>query len=227
MLRDARLVVIGGIVSPGEMVPLLHEYVKQGGPLLITAGGNFDPKEWNEVGWNNGQGILPLPLTGMLTGKLRDEITNVKEILSINPDTLVHAYFQFPDQTLEQRAQFYITGGGGFQPVIFRYAETLASESDLAKWQKQAREHFDKTQQAWTKLEQAEQELAATEKQRQLTGDDLVKKEQLRKQRNQLQPQWLLWASELGKQNQPRLTWENFIEQEQPRVLAKLSNNVP
>jgi hypothetical protein len=227
LLRDARLVVLGGIVSPGDLVPLLHEYVQQGGPLLITAGGNFDPKEWNEFGWNNGQGILPLPLTGMLTGKLRDEITNVKEILSINPDTLVHAYFQFPDQTLEQRAQFYITGGGGFQPVIFRYAETLASESDLAKWQKLAQEQFDKTQQAWTKLEQAEQELVTIEKQRQLTGEDLVKKEQLRKQRQQLQPQWLLWASELGKQNQPRLSWEKFLEQEQPRVLAKLSNNVP
>ncbi len=48
-LREARLVVIAGIDSPGDSVPLLREYVRQGGPLFIAAGGNFDPAQWQEL----------------------------------------------------------------------------------------------------------------------------------------------------------------------------------
>ena len=43
LLEDARLVVIGGVENPGQSVPILREYVEQGGQLVITAGANFDP----------------------------------------------------------------------------------------------------------------------------------------------------------------------------------------
>lgn len=43
VLADARLVVIAGLREPGAMVPLLRDYVRQGGQLVIAAGGDFDP----------------------------------------------------------------------------------------------------------------------------------------------------------------------------------------
>ena len=46
------------------MVPLLADYVRQGGQLVLAAGAQFDPALWQEQAWLNGQGILPLPLVG-------------------------------------------------------------------------------------------------------------------------------------------------------------------
>ncbi|MEX2173585.1 MAG: BatA domain-containing protein [Pirellulaceae bacterium] len=62
ILADARLVVIAGVHDPGENADVLRQYVEQGGQLLIAAGGNFDPVAWNEAAWDDGAGILPLPL---------------------------------------------------------------------------------------------------------------------------------------------------------------------
>ena len=63
LLETARLVVVAGIERPDEsMIPLLREYVQQGGPLVILAGGLFDPVSWQERAWLDGKGILPAPL---------------------------------------------------------------------------------------------------------------------------------------------------------------------
>jgi len=39
-------------------VPLLRDYVKQGGQLLIAAGAEFNPDAWNAAAWKDGEGIL-------------------------------------------------------------------------------------------------------------------------------------------------------------------------
>lgn len=63
LLETARLVVIAGIEKPDEaMVPLLLDYVRQGGPLVLLAGANFDPVAWQERAWLDGRGVLPAPL---------------------------------------------------------------------------------------------------------------------------------------------------------------------
>src|SRR4051812_25390983 len=73
LLADARLVVIAGLHDPGEMTPLLREYVQQGGQLLIAAGAEFDPSAWNDAAWNDGKGVLPLPLAAKPIGQTPEE----------------------------------------------------------------------------------------------------------------------------------------------------------
>lgn len=79
VLQDVRLLVISGVRSPGESQPLLREFVEQGGQLLITAGGEFDPAAWTTEGFSNATGVLPVPLSSELSGALpefaRDGLT--------------------------------------------------------------------------------------------------------------------------------------------------------
>ena len=74
LLETARLVVIAGVEKPDETaVPLLRDYVQQGGPLLILAGSHFDPAAWTERAWLAGRGILPVPLDAKPVGLTPDE----------------------------------------------------------------------------------------------------------------------------------------------------------
>ena len=74
-LRDARLVVIAGVSRPesGETVRLLHDYVEQGGQLILAAGADFDPAAWTQDAWLDGAGILPLPLAAQPLGRTPEE----------------------------------------------------------------------------------------------------------------------------------------------------------
>jgi len=66
-LKEARLVVIGGVVAPSpEAVSMLREYVEQGGNVFIGAGETFDPVQWTDRAWLDGAGILPAPLKSEL-----------------------------------------------------------------------------------------------------------------------------------------------------------------
>lgn len=49
----------------------LEEFVKNGGGLLLFTGNRVDPGWWNSMLFNEGQGLLPLPL-GALAGELKE-----------------------------------------------------------------------------------------------------------------------------------------------------------
>uniref|UniRef100_A0A7C2P393 Aerotolerance regulator N-terminal domain-containing protein n=1 Tax=Schlesneria paludicola TaxID=360056 RepID=A0A7C2P393_9PLAN len=78
VLETARLVVVGGIESPGELTALLREYVLQGGPLVLLAGGEFDPRRWNAEAWLDGRGILPAPLRPEPVGELPESTAELR-----------------------------------------------------------------------------------------------------------------------------------------------------
>ena len=74
LLETARLVVVAGLEKPDEAaVPLLRDFVRQGGPLVILAGGHFNPAAWTELAWLGGRGILPVPLEAKPLGNTPDE----------------------------------------------------------------------------------------------------------------------------------------------------------
>ncbi|MBI1347751.1 VWA domain-containing protein [bacterium] len=77
LLETARLVVMAGVQSPEPCADVLREYVQQGGPLAILAGGDFDPQAWLAWGWRDGQGILPLPLGPEPVGSLPTAATKL------------------------------------------------------------------------------------------------------------------------------------------------------
>ncbi|MEO8495972.1 MAG: BatA domain-containing protein, partial [Planctomycetota bacterium] len=72
-LEGTRVVVVAGVASPDDKVSILRRFVEDGGQLLIAAGGNFSAKQWQELAWLDGNGILPAPLTGQVIGATPDE----------------------------------------------------------------------------------------------------------------------------------------------------------
>ena len=89
LLASARLVVMAGITDPGESVTLLREYVAQGGPLVIAAGGEFDPVAWNRLAWLEGNGVLPAPLRDDPVGATPDDESGVLAPFVLDFDSLV------------------------------------------------------------------------------------------------------------------------------------------
>jgi hypothetical protein len=87
-LSDARLVVVAGLGEPPESVPLLADYVHQGGQLLIAAGADFDPAAWNAAAWLDGNGILPLPLKAAPIGATPEKAGDTLRPFSLSLESL-------------------------------------------------------------------------------------------------------------------------------------------
>jgi len=127
LLEDARLVVIAGISGPGSSVPLLREYVEQGGNLVIAAGGEFDPRLWTEAAWQEGGGILPAPLAPTAVGRLPAESPEAVKPFQIDFDSLVHSYFFLDDVSREELQDLYRL------PYFFRAVAADVSEKSRSR----------------------------------------------------------------------------------------------
>ena len=101
LLRDARLVVLAGVERPGPIVPILREYVVQGGQLVIAAGGAFDPVAWTEEAWLDGGGILPASLTPAPVGVLPESGVGELDPFFLDLDSLTHDYFRLETESPE------------------------------------------------------------------------------------------------------------------------------
>lgn len=107
-LEDARLVVMAGLESPQQAPPVLREFVEQGGQLVIAAGGEFDPAQWNDAAWLDGAGILPLPLKDGFLGALVGEAAEQMQALSLSYDSMAgHYYFDLPGEPVEELRSIY------------------------------------------------------------------------------------------------------------------------
>src|SRR5690606_27340167 len=109
-LESARLVVIAGVRDPGneQTVKLLRDYVKQGGQLVIGAGGDFSPQAWTELAWLDGGGILPVPLHDQPVGDLPEDAVGQLEPLFLSFESLAtHHYFQLGDTSEQQLRDLY------------------------------------------------------------------------------------------------------------------------
>jgi len=94
LLETARLVVIAGVEKPDETaIPLLHDYVQQGGPLVIMAGGNFDPVAWQERAWIDGRGILPAMLDAKPLGVTPEEAPTQVQPFFADFASMQHDFF--------------------------------------------------------------------------------------------------------------------------------------
>jgi hypothetical protein len=125
LLDGVRMVVVAGVRSPGETVPLLRDFVRRGGQLVIAAGAEFDPDEWNRTAWLEGRGILPVPLDGTV-GTLPDEPGQLKPFQLDWPGMRNDALFQLPGVPDDELADLYGT------PLFFKaVASDLSSPDDL------------------------------------------------------------------------------------------------
>ncbi len=123
-LEDCRLVVVAGIENPLGLVPLLRDYVEQGGQLFIAAGGNFDPALWSARAFREGEGILPLPLKDEPIGRLPDDSAEGLAPFFLSPDTMTDERFLIPDASREDLDDLYRT------PLFFK-AVTVDASKDM------------------------------------------------------------------------------------------------
>lgn len=202
LLETARLVIVAGVESPGTMVPLLREFVVQGGPLVLFAGGGFDPVAWQELAWQNGGGILPAPLLPQPLGATPQEARELRPFF-VDFDSLQHDDFLIAGEDPQAlRALFQAT-------PFFKAVQVDWSPATRQAWRAsalaQAEEHlqFLRRWEAWRPRPAAPDSVEAADERRW----------------RQLEPQWWAWRSPLPLWNRD-LTAEQWVDAEQPRVLA-------
>jgi len=145
-LADARLVVIAGVKDPGGAVDLLRSYVEQGGPLVIAAGGDFDPAAWNSLAWRDGEGVLPAPLATAPLGQEPEEAGADLRPFYLSFESLSwHPYFQLAEVSEEDLRELYA------EPFFFKAVRVDVSSEALAvqktQEEKRLREQMEVAQQ--------------------------------------------------------------------------------
>ena len=206
-LEDCRLVVVAGIENPLGLVPLLREYVEQGGQLFIAAGGSFDPALWTTRGFRDGEGILPLPLKDQSIGQLPEESAEGLAPFFLSPDTMTDERFLIPDASREDLDDLYRT------PLFFKAVAVDASKevletllrADIERHEEIARRRAERQEQRDIK-EDAAKPQATTE--------------------GEIEKRWLLWAPEHASSDDDEKP-ETIARREQPQVLASYSNGAP
>lgn len=219
-LSDARLVVIAGVERPDTDISVLREYVQQGGQLVIAAGADFDPAAWTSLAWQDGRGILPVPLAAQPVGRLPEEATGRLDPFFMAPESMVHDYFYVDQSSRDELNDLYRT------PLFFKAAAADVTDATLktleeADTQRITEERLFLTE-ADARLAQRSEKQArgalSGEEQTQAAADD--------QRRSEVQPTWLLWKT--GRPDQGAdATAEELAKSWRPRVLASFTNKLP
>lgn len=198
-LADARLVVMAGIADPGESVPLLREYVEQGGQLIVAAGAEFKTKNWNESAWLDGAGILPVPLKLEPVGALPEESRErVKPFTLAYESVATDPYFRLTDATDDDLRDLY-SEAFFFKAVVPEFnAELLAElkQRETKRLQESlALAHEAKARRDKLLAGAGSGELNEQQRDELKADDDRLAK---------LHPSWLLWSNrQLAVEDKP------------------------
>ncbi|PQO45074.1 BatA domain-containing protein [Blastopirellula marina] len=136
LLEDARLAVVGGVAEPPEFaVEVFQEFVSQGGQLVISAGGEFDPARWTQVAWLDGAGVLPAPLEPIPNGVSLDANVDRLEPFRLSYDSMKdNAYFQLSGLSDSQLLDLYA------EPLFFKSVVPRVDETTMAAVEKASQE---------------------------------------------------------------------------------------
>ena len=221
-LADVRLVVIAGVTSPSAAaMTVLGEYVEQGGNLIVSGGGNFNPVTWNDIGWNEGHGILPAALEPATVGRLREESGGKSDPFVFDFDSLVHEYFR-PDGVSDEE----LRGLYGPPTLFFKSLVPIASEQVESQSVKAASDYFGKQADQLSVLNKQLSKLQAAGG-RAVGGEQLQQQTDLLKQIAEIQPAWLGWRKQDGRSAEEQRTTEEIARRARPTVLARLNNGTP
>ena len=223
LLEDARLVVVGGVRSPGSAatVALLRAYVRQGGNLVIAAGAQFDPIAWNDAAWLDGLGILPVPLGPEPIGHLPDAAAREFAPLHLDYAGMKnHDYFRLENSSDEELRELYRL------PLFFKTVEAIDSDEakrlmveNTAARQVQCRKEL-------ADIDRRLAELHDLEARRQLSADDRDERTGLENRRAALEPGWLLW-SDPARADDADGPIDEIADRTKFSVLARYTNGLP
>ncbi len=206
LLESARLVVVAGVEDPGPVAELLREYVVQGGPCVLLAGGSFNPRAWNDTGWLDGDGILPCPLQPTLKGQLPESATELQPIF-VDFSSLHHEDFVIAGEDPQVMAALFSTTPF-FQAVI---ADCSSEMSTTLRAHLQAKLTDD------LRFLQDYDALKGSGRSSDASGPML--RDQAEEQFRRLEPAWWQWRSPLPLWDRSRSP-ADLAEQSLPRVLA-------
>jgi hypothetical protein len=219
LLADARLVVIAGVPSPESAVPLLRDFVKQGGQLLICAGADFDPAAWSQSGWLDGRGILPAPLRPSPIGKLPEEAGELRPFFLSFP-SMSHAYFHLADTPDEDLRDLYS------EALFFKAVEADAGEQATNVLLASEAKRIVEDREFLEELAQKTKQWAELESKGALTDGERHARKVAEDKRTAIEPKWLIWAAERQEAEAGRRE-EESVESTRPRVLASFDNDAP
>ncbi|HEX5106018.1 MAG TPA: VWA domain-containing protein, partial [Pirellulaceae bacterium] len=190
VLADARLVIVAGVQSPQGMVELLHDYVKQGGRVVLAAGANFDPQSWNDAAWLDGEGILPLPLERQPIGEVPEVAgANVRPFFLSFESLANEPYFQLAGVAEAELRDLYA------EPFFFKAVHVDASPLAVERFEQAESQRMKLAEEQNSALAKRRDELEAKERQGELA---VVERQQLDDVRQELRTSgaaWLTWAA--------------------------------
>ncbi len=223
-LRDARLVVIAGVAKPdAENVKLLRDYVRQGGQLVIAAGAEFDPAAWTDQAWLDGVGILPLPLESRPLGRTPEESGSDFKVfsLAIAPaDVPNNAYLQLPDADPQEIADSLR------EPTFFKTVVPIENAQTTEKLVANETKRIEAERQQLAAIDARIQALSEKELRGRLDVADRAALEQAQRQRDEIVPNWLLFASRRDANDAERSPAE-LAERSKPKVALRYDNHIP
>jgi len=220
LLEDARLVVIAGASSPEGVVPLLREYVEQGGNLVIAAGGFFDPALWTAEAWQDGLGVLPAPLDAVTVGRLPDESPTPQKPFQLDFETMVHGYFLVEGTTREELRDLY-----GL-PFFFKAVAADVGDGVQATLIAATVRQIGERRSGLDEIDQSLARLSDRQSRNDLSAADRAQWMELQRQRSQIEPDWLLWTNPADSTNGGPSA-EDAAEASRLSVLAKFDNGLP
>ncbi len=212
LLRTARLVVMAGVERPDACVFLLRDFVQQGGPLLILAGGAFNPSAWQEHAWLDGRGILPAPLKPESHGVTPDEAPERIKPFFADFKSMQHDFFQVEQEDPELLAEifnktpFFKAVQADVGPTVL--ADLLAAESKRLT-----------AEQAFL-TEFAEHRKSAADRGASNSPSELASREDEERRYRQIEPAWWMWRSPLPLLDRTRSP-ADLAERQQPHILAE------
>jgi hypothetical protein len=227
ILADARLVIVAGLRDPASMTPLLRDFVRQGGQLLVAAGADFDPASWNDAGWLDGDGILPLPLAAEPLGQTPEVGGERLKPFFLAFESLANEpYFQLAGVAESDLRDLYT------EPFFFKAVRVDDSAAALAAWKQHEAQAIEEELRLTASVRKLRDELAAKEAQGDVSAQDrqLLRDEEAKLR--ELRPAWLVWAAAERKEFTLEAEGDEDLEQLQeeterlllaraPRVLAR------
>ena len=212
LLETARLVVMAGLEKPDlAVIPILHDYVLQGGPLVILAGGQFDPAAWTERAWLAGQGILPVPLDSKPLGLTPDEAPQLVQPFYASFLTMQHDFFLVEGEELQTLSSL-------FESTPFFKAVRADLSSGLLDGQLSA------DTRRFTEEKRFLDQYYARVAGRHDKGDVSKASEEDDRAFRRIEPAWWNWRSPLPLVDRS-LAPEALARQGQPRVLASFDGD--
>lgn len=233
ILSDARLVVIAGVPSIDEaQVTLLHEYMQQGGQVMIAAGASFDAEAWMNTAWRDGTGILPAPLRTQPIGEIPEIAGDQLKTFFISFDSLAgEDFFQLAGVETKELQDLYA------EPIFFKAVDTDLGDEAIRNWQAAELRRLEEQADFLAQAAARSNDLALKEAKGTLSADEQKQAIEDNARLKQIRPQWLLWSEgqattgddveTIAQVQDPQLRkaqLASLVQSVSPRVLARLDN---